>query len=48
MTIARAKCLLTFMIDLNPYENFLMTLAVDVENAATVARNFIQFYDTSR
>ena len=37
-----------FLWDLNPYENFLTRLAVDVENAAIVARNLVQLYDTAR
>ena len=31
-----------------PNENFLMRLAIDVENAAIVARNLVQLYDTPR
>ena len=46
VAITRSKWLFTFMIDLNPYENFLMRLAIDVENAAIVARNLVQLYDT--
>ena len=41
-----SKWLFTFVIDLNPYENFLTRLAIDVENAAIVARNLVQLYDT--
>ena len=48
VAITRSKWLFTFVVDLNPYENFLMRLAVDVENAAIVARNLVQFYDTPR
>ena len=32
----------------NPYKNFLTRLAIDVENAAIVARKLVQLYDTSR
>ena len=39
---------ITFVIDLNPYETFLMTLAIDVENATIVARNLVHFYDMPR
>ena len=38
----------TFVLDLNPYENFLTRLAVDVENAAIGSRNLVQFYDNPR
>ena len=48
VAITRSKWLFTFMIDLNPYENFLTRLAIDVENAAIVARNLVQVYDTPR
>ena len=48
VAIMRSKWLFTFVIDLNPYENFLMRLAIDVENAEIVARNFVQLYDTPR
>ena len=48
VAITRSKWLFTFVIDLNPYENFLMRLAIDVENAAIVARNLVQLYDTPR
>ena len=44
----RSKWLFTFVIDLNPYKNFLTRLAIDVENAAIVARNLVQLYDTPR
>ena len=48
VAITRSKWLFTFVIDLNPYENFLMRLAMDVENAAIVARNLVQLYDKPR
>ena len=48
VTITRSKWLFTFVIDLNPYRNFLMKLAIDVENAAIVARNLSQLYDAPR
>ena len=48
VAITRSKWLFTFVIDLNPYENILMRLAIDVENAAIVARNLVQLYDTLR
>ena len=48
VAITRSKWLYTLVIDLNPYENFLTRLAVDVENAAIVARNLVQLYDTPR
>ena len=48
VAISRSKWLFTFVIDLNPYENFLMRLVVDTKNAAIVARNLVQFYDTPR
>ena len=48
VAITRSKWLFTFIIDLNPYENFLMRLAIDVENAAIVARNLVQLYETPR
>ena len=48
MAITRSKWLFTFVMDLNPYENFLIRLAIDVENAAIVARNLVQLYDTPR
>ena len=43
VAITRSKWLFTFVIDLNPYENFLMRLAIDVENAAIVARIWFNF-----
>ena len=48
VSITRSKWLFTFVIDLNPYENFLSSLAIDIENAAIVARNLIQIYDKPR
>ena len=48
VSITRSKWLFTFVIDLNPYKNFLSRLALDVENAAIVARNLIQVYDNPR
>ena len=48
VAITRSKWLFTFMIDLNPYENFLTRLTIDVENAAIVARNLVKLYDTPR
>ena len=48
VSITRSKWLFTFVIDLNPYENFLSRLALDVENAAIEARNLIQVYDNPR
>ena len=48
VAITRSKWLFTFVIDLNLYENFLTRLAIDVENAAIVARNLVQLYDTPR
>ena len=48
VSITRSKWLFTFVIDLNPYDNFIMRLAVDVENAAIVARHLVQHYDTQR
>ena len=46
--ITRSKWLFTFVMDLNPYENFPIRLAMDVENAAIVAGNVVQLYDTLR
>ena len=48
VSITRSKWLFTFVIDLNPYENFLLSLALDTEKAAIVARNLIQIYDKPR
>ena len=48
VAITRSKWLFTFVIDLNPYKNFITRLAIDVENAAIVARNLVQCYDTPR
>ena len=48
VSITRSRWLFTFIIDLNPYENFLTSLALDVENAAIVARNLVQVYDKPR
>ena len=48
VAITKSKWLFTFVIDLNPYENFLMRLAIDVENAAIVARNLVQLDDTPK
>ena len=48
VSITRSKWLFTFLIDLNPYENFLSSLALDIEKAAMVARNLIQIYDKPR
>ena len=48
VAITRSKWLFTFMIDLNPYVNFPMRLAIDVENAVIVTRNLVQLYDTPR
>ena len=31
VSITRSKWLFTFVIDLNPYENFLLSLALDIE-----------------
>ena len=46
VAIIRSKWLFTFVIDLNPYKNFIMRLAIDVENATIVARNLVHLYDT--
>ena len=48
VAIARSKWLYTFVLDLNPDDNFQMRLAIDVKNAAIVARNLAQLYDTPR
>ena len=48
MAITSSKWLFTFVIHLNPYENFPTRLAVDVEDGTIVARNLVQFYDTAR
>ena len=48
VSITRSKWLFTFVIDLNPYENFLLSLALDIEKAAIVAKNLIQIYDKPR
>ena len=40
VSITRSKWLFTFVIDLNPYKNFLSRLALD--------RNLIQVYDNPR
>ena len=46
VAIMQSKWLFIFVIDLNPYENLQIRLAIDVENAAIVARNLVQLYDT--
>ena len=46
VAITGCKWLFTYVIDLNPYENFLTRLAIDVENISIVAGNLVQFYDT--
>ena len=48
VAITRSQWLFTFVIDLNPYENFLTRLAIDVENAAIVTRNLVKLYHTPR
>ena len=48
VALTRSIWLFTLVIDLNPYENFLMRLAVDVENAANVAGYLVLLYGTPR
>ena len=45
IALTRSKWLTTFVIDLNPYENFLTKLSNDLDNARTAAHTIDQFYE---
>ncbi len=48
VTTTRSRWLITFVIDMSPYEDFIKKLTIDVENSYSAANRMIRYYQAPR